>query len=64
MQVINTESSKGVTQRALRAGSFVKPKGVRDEGFEEFIKVHKPSSQGAFPEADGMPETQPRHGRR
>jgi hypothetical protein len=32
-------SKLGVTQRALRAGSLAKPKGVRDEDFEEFINA-------------------------
>jgi hypothetical protein len=39
MQVMKSDSSKGMTQRALRAGSLAKPKGVRDGDFEEFIHI-------------------------
>ncbi len=39
MQVMNRDSNKGVTQRALRAGSLTKREGVREEDFEEFINA-------------------------
>jgi hypothetical protein len=46
-----------VTQRALRAGSLAKPKGVRDEDFEEFIHVSiSRPVKAPFPRPAGLRE--------
>jgi hypothetical protein len=57
MQVMKSDSSKGVTQRALRAGSLAKPKRVRDEDFEEFIDVSiSRPVKAPFPQPEGRRE--------